>query len=158
MWHLFHQQRFLKQLIYCGNHTNIILNPDLFIEYCENCFFILNTFTFDSTVDNIAWTNSFHELIFSCNARLQWISLDYLVIFSMETYFFSTKWCSLSKNFSYSLENYSILLKTFYLYYPRNYEHLTQEIWGSLVIVSIGSAGTRGDSHADKERERRRQR
>ena len=27
--------------------------------------------------------------------------------------------------FSYSLKNYSILLKKFYLYNPRNYEHLT---------------------------------
>ena len=59
MWHIFHQQRFLKQLICCGNHTNIIY-PDLFIRYCENCFFLSNTFTFDSIVDDIYETNSFH--------------------------------------------------------------------------------------------------
>ena len=43
-------------------------------------------------------------------------------------FFFISKWCSVPKNFSYSLKNYSILLKKFYLYYPRNYKHLTQEI------------------------------
>ena len=127
MWHLFHQQWYLKQLIYCGNHTNIMY-PELFIQYCENCFFILNTFTFYSTVDNIFWTNSFHYVIFSCNARLQWIWLDHLGILSMEKLFFRSRWCSVHKNFSYSLKNYSILLKKFYIYNPRNYEHLTQVI------------------------------
>ena len=39
MWNLFHQQRFLKQFIYCGNHTNIIY-PDLFVQYCENWFLL----------------------------------------------------------------------------------------------------------------------
>ena len=42
--------------------------------------------------------------------------------------YFSSRWCSVPKNFSYSLKNYSILLKKFYLYNPTNYEHLTQEI------------------------------
>ena len=45
----------------------------------------------------------------------------------MEKYFFSTTWCSVPKNFSYSLENY-------YLYNQGNYQHLTQEIWGYLII------------------------
>ena len=49
MWHLFHQQRFLNKLICFGNHTNIIY-PDLYIRYCENCIFILNTFIFDNIV------------------------------------------------------------------------------------------------------------
>ena len=39
------------------------------------------------------------------------------------------------------LENYSILLKKFYLYNPWNYEHLTQEIWGSLMITKLGETG-----------------
>ena len=44
---------------------------------------------------------------------------------------------TLLKNFPYSLKNYPILLKKFYLYNPRNYEHLTHEIRGSLVISDI---------------------
>ena len=115
-------------IVEISNHTNIIY-PDLFMQYCENCFFILNTFTFERTVDNISWTNSFHYVIFSCNERLQWIWLDYLVISAWRSW-----WCSVLKNFSYSLKNYSILLKKFYLYNQRNYKHLTQEIWGSLTI------------------------
>ena len=45
-----------------------------------------------------------------------------------EKYIFSSRRYSVPKNCSYSLNNYSILLEKFYLYYPRNYEHLTQEI------------------------------
>ena len=51
-----------------------------------------------------------------------------------ENIFFISRWCSVPKNFCYWLKNYSILLKKCYVYYPRNYEHLTQEIWGSLSI------------------------
>ena len=34
------------------SHQHNIGYPDLFIRYCESCFFILNTFTFDNIVDN----------------------------------------------------------------------------------------------------------
>ena len=63
--------------------------------------------------------------------------VDYFQHGKVFFFFLSSRWYSIPKNFSYSLKNYSILLKKFYLYYPRNNEHLTQAIWGSLVIILI---------------------
>ena len=131
----FTSRSFSRNILFCcGNHTNII-NILTFLFVIVKIDFLFFTFAFESIVGNISETNSFHYVIFKCNSSLQWIWLDYLSIFSMEKYFFfSTRWCSVPKTFSYSLENYSILLKKFYLSYPRNYEHLTQEIWGSLIM------------------------
>ena len=75
--------------------------------------------------------------VVKCLAAWATWPLNLIVLFSYFQhgevfFFFRSRWCSIPKNFHYSLKNYSILLKKFYLYNPRNYEHLTQEIWGSL--------------------------
>ena len=128
MWHVFHQQMFLNQLICCGNHTNIIY-PFLFS--------IVNFFYFKCIH---FWQLSGQQIHF---IGLYLVTMEVCSEFDWTIWLFSAwrntfcslRCCSVHKNFCYTLKNYSILLKKFYLYYPRNYEQLIQEIWVSLTVT-----------------------
>ena len=135
MWHLFHQQKFLKQYIFLlwKSHEHNNISWPLYSVF-ENWFFILHNLLLKAL-----WVIFLKQIPF---IRLYLIAIQVYSEFDWTIWLFSewrsisfsAKWCSVPKNFSYSLENYSILLKKFYLYNPRNFEHLTQGIWGSLAI------------------------
>ena len=115
-------QRFLKQLICCGNHTNIIY-PDLFIRYCENCFFILNTSSFDRIVDNISETFILllQAIQLQCKPTVNMTGL--LNYFQYREVFF----------FARGGVQYPRIHSRIIPFYSRNFTFITQEITNTLL-------------------------